>query len=358
MLLVKRAHYRSFPEDLRPSRLAWFLAHVGGTTVEILIPVTLLLTTNNTVAMLGAIAMLAFHIFITSTFPLAVPLEWNVYFGYIAIVLWGGFGDGFDASVYNIWDFGEPLLLIPVFALLLALARRIPSGDRSVRAGRWDRREHTGFELYGKTLGILGLGKIGVRVALRASAFGMALLAYDPYLGPSHVHATESGARLARLEEVLRGSDVISVHLPLTEETRGLLGTERLAEMKRGAVVINTSRGGIIDEAALHRPIGGKPVMRAQLERLIEIADRPNITIQVLPYEVGGHAAAGGPFTILRFPEADLPDIVYLEQLTSALYLDKRPDVDRYLAVMDHLSVTAEPRDQTADILRRLLKEL
>jgi transcriptional regulator with XRE-family HTH domain len=114
----------------------------------------------------------------------------------------------------------------------------------------------------------------------------------------------------------------------------------------------------VIDEAALHRPIGGVPVLRAQLERLIEVAERPNITIQILPYEVGGHAAAGGPFTILRFPEADLPDIVYLEQLTSALYLDKRPDVDRYLAVMDQLSVTAEPPDQTGEILGRLLKDL
>lgn len=116
---VKRLHYRHAPDDLRPSRFAWFMAHVGGTTVEILIPLTLLLTTNNTVAMLGAIAMLVFHLFITSTFPLAVPLEWNVYFGYIAIVLWGGFGDGFDASVYNVWDFSEPLLLVPIFALLL-----------------------------------------------------------------------------------------------------------------------------------------------------------------------------------------------------------------------------------------------
>ena len=116
---VKRLHYRNPPEDLRPSKFAWFMAHVGGTTVELLIPLTLLLTTSNTVAMLGALAMLTFHIFITSTFPLAVPLEWNVYFGYIAIVLWGGFGDGFDASVYNIWNFSEPLLLIPIFALLL-----------------------------------------------------------------------------------------------------------------------------------------------------------------------------------------------------------------------------------------------
>jgi hypothetical protein len=112
--VVKRLHYRNAPDDLRPSRFAWFMAHVGGTTVEIAIPVILLLTTNTTVAVISAFAMLVFHIFITSTFPLAVPLEWNVYFGYIAIVLWVGF----DASVYNIWAFSEPLLLIPIFLLL------------------------------------------------------------------------------------------------------------------------------------------------------------------------------------------------------------------------------------------------
>lgn len=112
---LKRLHYRNPPEDLRPSRLAWFLAHVGGTAVEIVVPVTLLLTTNATVALVGALVMLVFHVFITSTFPLAVPLEWNVFFGFIAIVLWVGF----DAGTYNIWAFSEPALLIPVFALLM-----------------------------------------------------------------------------------------------------------------------------------------------------------------------------------------------------------------------------------------------
>lgn len=116
--VVKKAHFRNPPDDLRPSGLAWFMAHIGGTTVEILIPLTLLLTTNNTVALLGAVAMLLFHLYITSTFPLAVPLEWNVYFGYIAIVLWAGIGDGFAASTYNIWAFSEPLLLLPIFTLL------------------------------------------------------------------------------------------------------------------------------------------------------------------------------------------------------------------------------------------------
>jgi len=115
----KRLQYRNAPDDLRPSRVAWALAHVGGTTAEIGVPLVLLFTTNNTIAMLGAIAMLLFHIYITSTFPLAVPLEWNVFFGFIAIVLWGGFGDGFEASTYNIFEFSEPLLLVPIFALLV-----------------------------------------------------------------------------------------------------------------------------------------------------------------------------------------------------------------------------------------------
>lgn len=117
----KRAHYRDAAGgDLRPSRLAWTMAHVNGTAVELGIPLVLLLTVNDTVALVAAVCMLLFHLYITSTFPMAVPLEWNVYFGYIAIVLWGGFGDGFDASVYNLFTFSEPLLLLPVFALLVA----------------------------------------------------------------------------------------------------------------------------------------------------------------------------------------------------------------------------------------------
>lgn len=114
----------------------------------------------------------------------------------------------------------------------------------------------------------------------------------------------------------------------------------------------------VIDEASLRRPIGGPEVLRGQLEHLIAAAGRPNVTMQLLPYRVGGHAAAGGPFTILRFPQEDLPDIVYLEQLTSALYLDKRPDVDRYLVVMDQISVQAEPPENTPRLLAELLAEL
>jgi len=111
----------------------------------------------------------------------------------------------------------------------------------------------------------------------------------------------------------------------------------------------------VIDEAALRRPIGGPAVMRAQLERLIEATEEPGITVQVVPFGSGGHAAEGGAFTIMRFPETELPDVVYVEQLTSALYLDKREDVEKYSEVMDQLSVESEPPERTADMLGEII---
>ena len=114
----------------------------------------------------------------------------------------------------------------------------------------------------------------------------------------------------------------------------------------------------VMDEAALSRPFGSPGVMRAQLQRLLEMTELPNVILQVLPFERGAHAAAGGPFTILRFAEPDLPDIVYLEQLTSAVYLDKRPDVENYLAVMEQVTVQAETPAKSKDVLRKTLKAI
>ncbi|TQM33319.1 helix-turn-helix domain-containing protein [Nocardia bhagyanarayanae] len=107
----------------------------------------------------------------------------------------------------------------------------------------------------------------------------------------------------------------------------------------------------VIDEAALHRPVGGPQVHREQMEHLIALAALPNVTIQVLPYSAGEHAAAGSSFSILRFAEPELPDIVYLEHLTSALYLDRRQDLALYLSVMDRLSVQALPPQKSIEIL-------
>jgi hypothetical protein len=114
----------------------------------------------------------------------------------------------------------------------------------------------------------------------------------------------------------------------------------------------------VVDEAALRRPIGGREVMRGQIEALIAATRMPNVRLQVITFQAGGHAAAGGVFSILRFPEQDLPDIVYIEQLTSALYLDKRDDVDHYAAAMERLCVEAEPPNRTVAVLTELLQDL
>ncbi|HJZ07913.1 MAG TPA: helix-turn-helix transcriptional regulator [Trebonia sp.] len=114
----------------------------------------------------------------------------------------------------------------------------------------------------------------------------------------------------------------------------------------------------VVDEGALRRPIGGEKVMREQLKHLIDMCDHPAVTLQVLPFQVVSHPALGGPFTILRFSEPDLRDVVYIEQLTSALYLDKPAEVDSYLEVMEQLCLQAEPAARTPQILKDALNGL
>lgn len=113
----------------------------------------------------------------------------------------------------------------------------------------------------------------------------------------------------------------------------------------------------VLDEAALRRPIGGREVMRGQLEHLINVSKMSNVTIQVMPFTFGGHAAEGGAFSILRFPEPDLPDVVYVETLTGALYLDKRDDVDVYMQAMERLAVDSVTPESTIEFLGEILRE-
>jgi DNA-binding XRE family transcriptional regulator len=114
----------------------------------------------------------------------------------------------------------------------------------------------------------------------------------------------------------------------------------------------------VVDEAALRRPVGGREVMRGQLERLIEAAKLPNVTLQVLPFRAGAHPAMVGAFSILRFADGELPDVVYLEHLTNAVYLDKRDEVERYLDVMEGICVGSEPPVKTAELLGMSLSKL
>lgn len=135
-------------------------------------------------------------------------------------------------------------------ALLLALARQIPAADASLRAGKWERNRLTGVELEAKTLGILGLGRIGTLVAQRAAAFGMRLLGYDPYI--SKARAAQLGIQMVdTVEQVCREADFLTVHLPKTSETKAIIGAPEFDVMKPTARVINVARGGIVDEAAL-----------------------------------------------------------------------------------------------------------
>src|SRR5256714_1287689 len=134
-------------------------------------------------------------------------------------------------------------------ALLLAVARNTASASASLKAGEWKRSRYTGVELSGKTVGVVGLGRIGVLFAQRMAGFGVRLIAYDPYVQPARAAAL--GVRLVGLDELLRESDFISIHLPKTAETLGLIGAKELASVKPGVRIVNAARGGLIDEPAL-----------------------------------------------------------------------------------------------------------
>lgn len=170
-------------------------------------------------------------------------------------------------------------------ALLLALARRIPAADRSLRAGAWERSAFQGVELHGRVLGVLGLGRVGTLVAQRCAAFGMRLAAYDPYVSPDR--AAQLGVELAssplRLCEV---SDVVTVHLPRTPDTVGIVGADELAALGPGGLLVNTARGGIVDEQALatalaEGTLGGAAVDVFDVEPTTEspLFELPNVVV-------------------------------------------------------------------------------
>lgn len=150
-------------------------------------------------------------------------------------------------------------------ALLLALCRNIPQAYNSLKAGKWERSKFEGVELYGKTLGILGLGKIGTLVAQRAHAFDMEIVAYDPYI--SKERAAQLNVRMAEtLDDLLKEVDFITIHLPRTAETKGMIGAKEIAKMKKGVRIVNTARGGLVDEKALAEAVKSGHVAGAGLD--------------------------------------------------------------------------------------------
>jgi D-3-phosphoglycerate dehydrogenase / 2-oxoglutarate reductase len=147
---------------------------------------------------------------------------------------------------------------------LFSLARFIPDANASLKAGEWKRSKYTGVELYEKTIGIIGLGRIGTLVAQRLAGFGANLIGYDPYVTPAR--AEQIGVTLATLDEVVAQSDFITIHIPKTPETTGMISTEQFAKAKPNLRIVNCSRGGIIDEAALYEALKSKQIAGAGLD--------------------------------------------------------------------------------------------
>jgi D-3-phosphoglycerate dehydrogenase len=169
-------------------------------------------------------------------------------------------------------------------ALLLAVARRVPAADQSLRAGEWKRSAYTGVELNGKTVGVVGMGKIGQLFAQRLAAFGTTLIAYDPYASPAR--AAQLGIELVSLDELLSRADAISIHLPKTPETKGLIDAEALKKTKPGVIIVNAARGGLIDEDALAESIrnghvggAGIDVFVAEPTTSSPLFDLPNVVV-------------------------------------------------------------------------------
>jgi D-3-phosphoglycerate dehydrogenase len=178
------------------------------------------------------------------------------------------------AEELNIWVSNQPgsnavSVAELVFGQIIALARHTHAAHRAVRENRWkEYLRFTGTELAGKCLGIVGMGNIGTRLAVRARSFEMDLLVYDPYIPESHVSAL--GGKWVRLEELLTGSDFVTIHCPLNEETRGMIGTAELVLLKPSAFLVNAARGGIVDEQALFQALVGKKIAAAALDVMAE----------------------------------------------------------------------------------------
>src|SRR5205823_13982282 len=151
------------------------------------------------------------------------------------------------------------------FSLLLSLARNIARADATIKGGTWDRKSLEGVELYNKTLGIIGMGRIGSELSRRAIAFGMRVLAYDPYLSATRARSLQVEL-VDELDDLLTNSDFISLHTPLTAETHHIVDPARLQKTKRGVRIINCARGGLVDEAALARALQDRHVAAAALD--------------------------------------------------------------------------------------------
>ena len=173
------------------------------------------------------------------------------------------------AKTHNVTVVNSPLATTVAVAeltmsLLLSIVREIPRADASMKSGKWLKKEFEGHELFGKTLGVMGYGRIGSAVAARAKAFEMKILAYDPLITAEEIK--QRGAEPVSMDELLEKSDLITMHMPLTADSRSLLNTEAFAKMKKGVYIVCAARGGVIDEAALLEALNSGQVSGAAVD--------------------------------------------------------------------------------------------
>src|ERR1700690_1207452 len=159
-------------------------------------------------------------------------------------------------------------------AMMFALARQLPAADASTQAGKWEKNRFMGVELYGKTLGLIGAGNIGSIVADRANGLKMHVIAYDPFLSPER--AVEIGVEKVELDELLARADVITLHTPLTDKTRNILGGENLGKAKMGVLIVNCARGGLVDEQALREGLDSGAIGGAGFDVFVEEPAKAN----------------------------------------------------------------------------------
>jgi D-3-phosphoglycerate dehydrogenase len=164
-----------------------------------------------------------------------------------------------------------------VIGLMLTLARHITVADSTMKAGKWEKKALEGTEIAGKTLGLIGYGRIGKLTAEKALALGMSVLAYDPY-----VAITDPGVQPATLEEILRAADYISLHVTITPETKGMIGAAQLSQMKPTAYLINAARGGVVDEAALYEALVAKQIAGAALDVFTEEPPKSELLLKLI----------------------------------------------------------------------------
>jgi len=232
-------------------------------------------------------------------------------------------------------------------AMMFALARQLPAADASTQGGKWEKNRFMGVELYAKTLGLIGAGNIGSIVADRANGLKMKVIAYDPFLSPER--AVEIGVEKVELDELLARADIVTLHTPLTDKTRDILSAQALARTKKGVLIVNCARGGLVDEAALRRGLDSGHIGGAAFDVFVEEPARANVLFGAANFIATPHlgAATGEAQENVALQVAEqMSDYLLTGAVTNALNspsitADEAPKLRPYVALAEKLGALA-----------------